>query len=88
MQTRIVVFLFASPSLVPLLSHSIPLAQPVPLFTYLEIPLLLLVVRTHPLLSLVSYQLFSPYCLAHPEGTPQIKLHIYIDNINNISRPV
>ncbi len=42
----------------------------------------------HPVSSLVSYQLFSPCCLTHPEGTPQIKLHIYIDNINNISRPI
>ncbi len=41
----------------------------------------------HPLLSLVSYQLSSPCCLTYPEGTPQIKLHIYIDNIN-IRRPV
>ncbi len=24
----------------------------------------------HPLPSLVSYQLFSPFCLTHPEGTP------------------
>jgi hypothetical protein len=39
----------------------------------------------HPLSSLVSYQLSSPCCLTHPEGTPQIKLHIYIDDINNIS---
>jgi hypothetical protein len=43
--------------------------------------------NTHPLLPLVGYQLSSPCCLTHPEGTPQIKLHIYIDNINNISRP-
>jgi hypothetical protein len=39
----------------------------------------------HPPSSLVSYQLFSPCCLTHPEDTPQIKLHIYIDNISNIS---
>ncbi len=44
--------------------------------------------NTHPLLSLVGYQLFSPCCLTHPKGTPQIKLCIYIDDINNISRPV
>jgi hypothetical protein len=44
--------------------------------------------NTHPLSSLVSYQLFSPCCLTHPGSTPQIKLHIYIDNINNISCPV
>ncbi len=31
----------------------------------------------HPPLSLVSYQLFFPVCLTHPEDTPQIKLHIY-----------
>jgi hypothetical protein len=42
----------------------------------------------HPLTSLVSYQLSSPCCLTHPEGSPQIKLHIYIEDINNISRPV
>jgi hypothetical protein len=43
--------------------------------------------NTHPLLSLVGYQLFSPCCLTHPKGTPHIMLHIYIDDIN-ISRPV
>jgi hypothetical protein len=44
--------------------------------------------NTHPLLSLAGYQLFSPCCLAHPKGTPQIKSHIYIDDINNISCPI
>ncbi len=29
-----------------------------------------------------------PLLLRPPQGTPQIKLHIYIDDINNISRPV
>jgi hypothetical protein len=42
----------------------------------------------HPPSSLVSYQLFSSCWLTHPEDTPQIKLHIYIDDINNISRSV
>ncbi len=32
--------------------------------------------------SVVSYQLFSPCSLTHPEDTPQIKLHIYKDDIN------
>jgi hypothetical protein len=41
----------------------------------------------HPLLSLVSYQLFSPCCLTHPEDTPQIKLHIYIDDITTSTVP-
>ncbi len=42
----------------------------------------------HPPSSLVSYQLFPPCCLTHPKDTSQIKLHIYIDDINNISHPV
>jgi hypothetical protein len=42
--------------------------------------------NTHPLLSLVSHQMFSPCYFTHPKGTPQIKLHIY--DINNISCPV
>jgi hypothetical protein len=42
----------------------------------------------HPLSSLVSYQLSFPCCFTHPEGTPQIKLNIYIDGTNNISHPV
>jgi hypothetical protein len=41
----------------------------------------------HPLSSLVSYQLFSPCCLTRPEETPQIKLHIYIDNITTSAAP-
>jgi hypothetical protein len=41
----------------------------------------------HPLSSLVRYQLSSPCCLTHPEGTPQTKLHIYTDDINNIVVP-
>jgi hypothetical protein len=45
-------------------------------------------VNIHLPSSLVSYQLSSPCCLTHPEDTPQIKLHIYIDNINNISHSV
>ncbi len=35
----------------------------------------------HPLSSLVSYQLSLPCCLTHPVDTPQIKLHVYIDDI-------
>jgi hypothetical protein len=41
----------------------------------------------HPLLSLVSYQLFSPCCLTRPEDIPQIKLHIYIDDITTSAVP-
>jgi hypothetical protein len=37
----------------------------------------------HPLSSLVSYQLSSPCCLTHPKDNPQIKLHIYIDDISS-----
>jgi hypothetical protein len=29
-----------------------------------------------------------PLLLHPPQGTPQIKLHIYIDDINNVSYPV
>ncbi len=35
----------------------------------------------HPLSSLVNYQLSFPCCLNHPEDTPWIKLHVYIDDI-------
>ncbi len=41
----------------------------------------------HPLSSLVSYQLFSPCCLTRPKDTPQIKLHIYIDDITASAVP-
>ncbi len=41
----------------------------------------------HPLSFLVSYELFSPCCLTCPEDTPQIKLHIYIDNITTSAAP-
>ncbi len=41
----------------------------------------------HPLLSLVSYQLFPPCYLTRPKVTPQIKLHIYIDVITTSAAP-
>ncbi len=41
----------------------------------------------YPLSSLVSYQLFSPCCLARPEDTPQIKLYIHIDDITSSAVP-
>ncbi len=44
--------------------------------------------NTHSLLSLDGYQLFSPCCWTHAKCTPQIKLHIYIDDINNIIHPI
>jgi hypothetical protein len=44
--------------------------------------------NTHPLLSPVCYQLFPPLLFHPPQGTPWIKLHIYLDDINNISRLV
>ncbi len=45
------------------------------------------VANIHPPSSLVSYQLFSPCCLTRPEDTPQIKLHIYIDDITTSAVP-
>jgi hypothetical protein len=73
----------------PLLLHSIPLTQTSrPVYLLGDPSSFARGANTHPLLSLVGYQLFSPCCLAHPKGTLQIKLHIYIDEINNISRPV
>jgi hypothetical protein len=43
--------------------------------------------NTHPLLSLVWYQLFSPCCFTHPKAPHRSSyIRIYIDNINNISR--
>ncbi len=41
----------------------------------------------HPISSLVSYRLFSPCCLTRFEDTPQIKLHIYIDDITTSAAP-
>ncbi len=60
-----------------------------PIFTYLEILLLLLVVRI-PIHTLVPGLLSTvlPLLLHPPQGTPQIKLHNYIDKINNISLPL
>ncbi len=73
-----------------------PLLHSIPLFASFVSPVYVLGdpfsfargANIYPLSSLVSYQLFSPCCLTHPEGTPQIKLHIYIEDINNISPPV
>jgi hypothetical protein len=57
-----------------------------PLFTYLENQLLLLVVRI-PIHSCPWFAInCSPLAASPTPGTPQIKLHIYIDDINNISR--
>jgi hypothetical protein len=76
------------------------LCQPTPCFLvllqfapfYIVQPLFLLTWRScffcswceYPLLSLACYQLFSPCCFTHTK----IKLHIYKDNINDISHPV
>jgi hypothetical protein len=79
-----------------LLTHPLPCLCFIPLPLHLStLPFYLLEdpfscargVNIHPSSSLVIYQLFSPCCLTHPEDTPQIKLHIYIDDIN-ISRSV
>jgi hypothetical protein len=56
------------------------LYSPTPLFTYLEILLLLLMVPSTLVPGL-------PLLIRPPQGTLQIKLNIYIDNINNISCP-
>jgi hypothetical protein len=66
-------------------SHSL-LYLPIPLFTYLENQLLLLVVRI-PIHSCPWFVInCSPLAASPPQGTSL--LHIYIDNINNISRLV
>jgi hypothetical protein len=58
------------------------------LFTYLEILLLLLVVRI-TVHSCPWFAINCPPLLLHPpQGTPQNKLHIFIDDINNISCPI
>ncbi len=41
--------------------------------------------NTHPLLSLVCYQLFTPCCYSHPKAPHRSSYNIYIDDIN-ISR--
>ncbi len=89
MQIYITAFLLLSARPLPPLAFSIPLSPsfvfPV---TYLGDPSSFARgANIHPLSSLVSYQLFSPYYLTHPEGTPQITLHIYIDDINNMAVP-
>ncbi len=43
--------------------------------------------NTHPLLSLVCYQLSALCCFSHPNTPHRSSYNIYIDNINNISRP-
>jgi hypothetical protein len=51
-------------------SHS-PLYLPIPLFYLLGEPASLARgANTHPLLSLVCYQLFSPCCFTHPKAPP------------------
>jgi hypothetical protein len=45
-------------------------------------------VNTHPLLSLVCYQLFTLCCFTHPKAPHRSSYNIYIDDINNISRLV
>ncbi len=44
--------------------------------------------NTHLLLSLVCYQLFTLCCFTHPDTPRRSSYSIYIDDINNISRPV
>jgi hypothetical protein len=44
--------------------------------------------NTHPLLSLVCYQLLTLSCITHPDTPYQSGYNIYIDDINNISRPI
>jgi hypothetical protein len=87
--TSIQQFLANPPPCFPLSLHSAP--------CYMTQPLFLLTWRTsllclwceypstlvHGLLSTVLTLLLHP-----PQGTPQIKLHLYIDDINNVSRPI
>jgi hypothetical protein len=78
-----------------------PLAPYYPLFLlatpYLCYPLFLLTWRTsylahgantHPLLSLVCYQLLTLCYFSHPNTPHRSSYNIYIDDINNISRPI
>ncbi len=44
--------------------------------------------NTHPLLSLVCYQLFTLCHFSHPNIPHRSSYNIYIDDINNISCPV
>jgi hypothetical protein len=43
--------------------------------------------NTHPLLSLVCYQLPTLCCFSHPTTPHRSSHNIYIDDINNISHP-
>ncbi len=43
--------------------------------------------NTHPLLSLVCYQLPTLCCFSHPNTPYRSSYNIYVDDINNISRP-
>ncbi len=81
-------FFWAPHSLLPVLALTCPLlCDWTPLFTWrtsffsswCEYPSILV----PGLLSTVLPLLLHP-----PQGTPQIKLHIYIDNISNIGRPI
>ncbi len=44
--------------------------------------------NTHPLLSLVCYQLLTLCYSTHPDTPHRSSYNIYIDDINNISRPI
>ncbi len=43
--------------------------------------------NTHPLFSLVCYQLHNLCCFSHPNTPYRSSYNIYIDDINNISCP-
>jgi hypothetical protein len=59
------------PTLAPIFGIPIPLCmnQPFPLLTWRSL-FNIRDANTHPLSSLVSYQLSLPCCLTHPEDTP------------------
>jgi hypothetical protein len=89
MQIHVVTFPFGQPiSCPPFASFSSPYTACPPVYLLGDSSSFARGANTHPLLSLVGFQLFSPCGLTHPKGTPQIKLHIYIDHINQIGRPV
>ncbi len=81
---------FSQPApLLPILALICPLLYVLtPLFTYLENQLLCLWCKYPSTLVPGLLSTVLPLLLHPPQGTPQIKLHIYIDDISHVSRPI
>jgi hypothetical protein len=78
----------------PHASHCpLPLCMPIPLtltlfYVHGKPASLARGANTHPLMSLVCYQLFTLCCFTHSKAPHRSSYSVYIDDINNVSCPV